>query len=97
AVAPAMLLGLAAAGVSLVFQPAAVVLSKLAAIPIRYLEWVADRLAGSPIPSVTSNGGWSVLLLGFALVVALTVWLRSGRRLPRGFVVAVVAAMPLFV
>jgi competence protein ComEC len=97
AVAPAMLLGLAAAGVSLVFQPAGVVLAKLAFLPIRYLEGVADHLASSPIPSVTSGGGWSELLLGFAIVVALAVWLRSGRRVPKALVLAVVAAMPLFV
>src|SRR5438034_6637118 len=97
AVAPAMVLGLAAAGVSLLFQPAGILLAKLAFLPIRYLEGVADHLASSPIPSITSEGGWSVLLLGFALVVALAVWLRSGRRVPRALVLAVVAAMPLFV
>jgi competence protein ComEC len=97
AVAPAMLLGLAAAGVSLLFQPAGVVLAKLAFVPIRYLEGVADHLASSPIPSITSEDGWSVLLLGFAIVVALAVWLRSGRRVPRALVLGVVAAMPLFV
>src|SRR5256885_8658716 len=70
AVAPAMLLGLAAAAVSLVFEPAGIVLAKLAEIPIRYLEWIADHLASSPIPSVTSAGGFSVLFLGFAIVVA---------------------------
>src|SRR5205085_1852029 len=82
AVAPAMLLGLAAAGTSLLCRPVALVLAKLALLPIRYLEWIADHLARSPIPSVTSTGGPGVLLLGFALVVGSTVWLRSGRRVP---------------
>jgi competence protein ComEC len=97
AVAPALLLGLAAAGASVVLEPVGILLAKLAFLPIRYLEGVADHLASSPIPSITSEGGWSVLLLGFAIVVALAVWLRSGRRVPRALVLGVVAAMPLFV
>jgi competence protein ComEC len=96
AVAPAMLLGLAAAGASVAFEPLGVVLAKLAEWPIRYLAGLANHLASAPFPTVTSPGGASVLVVGFAVVTALAVWLRSGRRIPRRAIVAGAALAPLF-
>jgi competence protein ComEC len=97
AVAPALLLGLAAAGVGLLFAPAGALLALLATVPIRYLEVLADQMASAPLPSVTSGGGLPVLLGGMAAVAALAWWLRSGRRLPRSFLVAGIFVLPLFV
>jgi competence protein ComEC len=97
AVPAAMLLGLAAAGMSIVFQPIGMVLAKLAEIPLRYLEGLANHLASAPFPSITSPGGAGILVAGFGLVGAITWWLRSGRPLPRRAVVAAVAVVPFFV
>jgi competence protein ComEC len=96
AVAPALLLGLAAAGASLVFEPLGIVLAWIALLPIRYLEAIADHLASAPFPTVTSPGGAAVLVIGFVAVIALTTWLRSGRRLPRTALAACVVLAPLF-
>jgi competence protein ComEC len=96
-VAPAMLLGLAAAGVSLPFHPAGAVLAAVTQVPLRYLQALADRLASAPIPSITSPGGIGVLVAGFAGTIALVLWLRSGRRVPRAAVVIAVGLAPLFV
>jgi competence protein ComEC len=97
AVAPALLLGLAAAGSALVIRPVGQVLAAVATIPIRYLEGLADRLASAPVPSVTSSGGAAVLAIGLALVLGLAWFLRSGRRLPRPALVAAAMVLPLFV
>jgi competence protein ComEC len=97
AVAPAMLLGLAAAGAGLVAPPLAQALAALASVPIRYLEGLADRLASAPVPSVTSGGGISVLVVGLLLVLGLAWFLRSGRRLARPALVAGAMVLPLFV
>ena len=97
AVAPALLLGLAAATVGLAFAPAAALVALLAVLPIRYLEALADRLASAPFPSVTSPGGLPVLVGGFLAVGGLAWWLRSGRPLPRRSIVAAVVVVPVFV
>jgi len=97
AVAPSMLLGLAAAGMALVARPVAQVLAALASVPLRYLEGLADRLASAPIPSLTSSGGAAVLVAGLLAVLALAWFLRSGRRLPRPALVAGAMVLPLFV
>ena len=65
--------------------------------PMRYLEWVADRLAKAPVGSITSRGGPAVLVVGGALVIALAVALRTGWRPPRPAVVIGVAVLPLLV
>jgi competence protein ComEC len=46
---------------------------------------------------VTSWSGAPVLAIGFALVLALAWWMRSGRRLPRPAALALLAALPLLV
>jgi competence protein ComEC len=51
AVSPALLLGIAAAGLGLVFMPVGRLVAFLALVPMRYLEVVADRLAKAPIAS----------------------------------------------
>ena len=66
AVSPALLLGLVAAAIGLVSVAAGHVLAALALIPMRYLEWVADRLAKAPVGHVTSGGGPAVLIIGVA-------------------------------
>ncbi len=48
AVSPALLLGLVAAAVGLVSVAVGHLISALALIPMRYLEWVGDRLAEGP-------------------------------------------------
>lgn len=95
-VAPALLLGLAAAGTGLVVEPLARLLASLALVPMRYLEAVADRLARAPMPWIT-GGGMATLLVGIALAIGLAWWLRSGRRLPRSALVAALGLAPLVV
>jgi len=96
AVAPALLLGLAAAAAGAVFPPAGFVLARLTEIPIRYLEVLADKLASAPVGSVTSGGGVVVLILGLGAVVAVAWWLRTGRRIPRPAVAVMAMAVPVF-
>jgi competence protein ComEC len=97
AVAPAMLVGLAAGAVGLVWHGAGVVLSGLARIPLEYLELLADRLARSPLPSITSPGRQILALVaGSGAVAAAGWWLRSGRPLPRRALLVVAVALPLF-
>src|SRR6266508_174542 len=83
AVSPAMLFGLAAGLGGLVWRPLGLLVGGLARLPLGYLEGAADRLARSPLPSITSPGGqiWA-LVLGLAAVVAAAWWLRSGKRVP---------------
>src|SRR5439155_24166912 len=97
AVAPALLLGLAAAGVSLVARPVGQLLAALASLPIRYLQGLADRLASAPVPSVTSGGGLAVLIIGLVAVAVLARVLRSGRKAPRSALVVGAMGLPLFV
>jgi competence protein ComEC len=96
AVAPAMLLGLAAGAVGLVWTSLGRVLALAAMAPMRYLETVADRTARAPVPWIT-GGGAATLVLGFALTIALAWWLRSHRRLPRAALAGVVALAPVVV
>ena len=94
AVAPALLLGLAAATIGIVVPAAGHLVSILALLPMRYLEIVADRLARSPIPWIT-GGGLPSLVLGLAAAVLIAWWLRSGRRLPRKAIVVGLGLLPL--
>lgn len=94
AVAPALLLGIAAAGAGLVASSAGRLLAAVALVPMRYLETVADRLARAPAPWIT-GGGAVTLVVGLAAAIALAWWLRTGRRMPRAVVVAGLGLAPL--
>jgi competence protein ComEC len=96
AVPPALLIGLAAATTGIVFEPVGRLLSLMAQVPMRYLEFVADRLARAPIPWIT-GGGIATLLIGLVAATAIAWWLRSGRRLPRKALVIGLALLPLMV
>ncbi len=94
AVAPAMLLGLGAAGTGLAWAPAGRALAAIAGLPLRYLEVVADHAARAPVPWIT-GGGAATLIGGVALAVGLAWWLRSGRRAPRAVIAGVLALAPV--
>jgi len=96
AVPPALLIGLAAATTGMVFEPLGRLLSLVAQVPLRYLEFVADRLARAPMPWIT-GGGIASLMLGLAGAIAIAWWLRSGRRLPRKALLFGLALLPLLV
>jgi len=96
AVGPGMVLGLVAAAVGIVSSAAGRAVALAAEIPLRYLEGLADRLARSPLPSVTSSGGSLLeLFLGIAGVAAAGWWLRSGRRIPRRGKAVVAGLLPV--
>jgi DNA internalization-related competence protein ComEC/Rec2 len=97
AVAPALGLGLVAAGAALVWEPLGALLGLAAQVPMRYLETIANVLGKAPVAHITSRGGPMVLFVGAALVVALAVALRRGWRPPRAATVTAVAVMPLLV
>ncbi len=97
AVAPALLLGIAAAGLGLVSHPLGAIVAMPASTLLRYLEWLADRSAKAPLPSITSGGGIGVLLVAGAVVVAVAWWIRSPRRLPRAVATGVLIAAPVLV
>jgi competence protein ComEC len=98
AVGVAMLLGLLAAGVGIVASELAAPIGLLARIPIGYLVLLADRMARSPLPSVTAPGGRPVeLAVGFGMVCVATWWIRSGRRVPRRVIVSATVALPVLV
>jgi competence protein ComEC len=96
AVAPALLLGLLAAGAGLLAESAGDAIAFVALLPMRYLIAVADGLARSPLPWIT-GGGALTLVLGLAIALGLTWWLRSGRRAPRTALVLCLALAPLAV
>jgi competence protein ComEC len=87
AVAPAMLLGLTAAGAGLVVPAVGRFVAALALVPMRYLEEVADQAARAPVPWITGRGTVT-LVVGLLVVVALAWWIRSGRRAPRSVLIA---------
>jgi competence protein ComEC len=95
AVSPALLLGLAAAGVGLAWQGLGRVLAGLAVVPMRYLELLADRTARAPIPWITGDGGVVALLVGLGVAVGVAWWIRSGRRVPRAALVVGIGILPL--
>jgi competence protein ComEC len=97
AVAPAMLLGLAAGAIGLAWHGLGALVASLARAPLSYLGWLADRLARSPLPSVTSPGRQVLaLLVGLLIVAAVGWWLRSRRRIPRWSLAAAAVIAPLF-
>jgi competence protein ComEC len=97
AVSPALLLGIAASVLGLVWLPLGKLVSLLALVPMRYLRAVASILAKAPVAWITTGGGPLVLVVGAAVFIAVAVWLRSGWRLPRPASVCLVAALPLLV
>jgi competence protein ComEC len=97
AVSPALLLGIAAAGVGLVALPLARPLAALAVLPMRYLELVADRLAKAPVAAITSWAGLPVLVAGAALVIGLAWWLRSGHGVPRRVAALALGVLPVVI
>jgi competence protein ComEC len=97
AVAPAMLLGLAAGMTGLVWHVPAALMAGLARSPLEYLGLLADRLARSPLPSITSpEGRILVLAVGTGVVASVGWWLRSGRPIPRRALVVAGVVLPLF-
>src|SRR5262249_38217023 len=80
---PALLLGIAASVLGLVWLPLGKLVSLLALVPMRYLRAVASMLAKAPVAWITTGGGPIVLVAGAAVFVAVAVWLRSGWKLPR--------------
>jgi len=97
AVSPALLLGIAASMLGLLWMPLGRFVAGFALLPMRYLEWVADHLAKAPVGSITTKGGPEVLVVGGAVAVALATALRTGWRPPRPAVVIGVAVLPLLV
>ena len=103
AVAPIMWLGTIAGALGQVSPALAAPSAALAALPLGYLTWLAERLAGLPFADVAvpSPGPIGVLAIyGFATAAALA-WRRlpaSGRRRARGVLAAgAVAAAAAFV
>ncbi|CAN5192460.1 ComEC/Rec2 family competence protein [soil metagenome] len=105
AVGAAMLLGLGAATLGLLIGPLGLLIVPLgiavaaaARLPLAYLITLADRLARSPFPSVTSPGGSLFeLAFGLAAVGALAWWIRSRPRFPRAAGLLAGLILPLFV
>jgi len=97
AVSPALLLGIAASVLGLVWLPLGKLVSLLALVPMRYLRFVASLLAKAPVAWITTGGGPSVLLVGAAVFVVVAWWVRSGKRFPRPGMVCAIAALPLVV
>jgi competence protein ComEC len=97
AVSPALLLGIAASLLGLIWLPLGHAVAFVARLPMRYLEIVASTLAKAPIAWVTSDGGPWVLLVGTVLFAGVAVWLRSGWRPSRRLVTLALALMPLVV
>ena len=97
AVSPALLLGIAASALGLVWLPVGHALAVIAEVPMRYLEVVASMLAKAPVAWITTNGGPWVLIGGAAVFVAVAAWIHSGRRLPRRAVIGSVALAPILV
>jgi competence protein ComEC len=97
AVAPAMLLGLAASATALAVPALGGGLAVLARVPIRYLEVLAHELARSPLPSITTPAGRvAELAAGMGAVAIAAWWIRSGMVLPRRAVVALAVSLPVF-
>ena len=98
AVGPGMLFGLAAGAVGLVSRPLGQAIGVLSVAPLRYLETLADRLARSPFPSITSpTGRLGLFALGVVVVGAIGWWLRRGRKPSRRAIVVALLILPLFV
>lgn len=80
AIGPAMLLGLVACALWLVWPAGGQALAGLADLPLRYLTSVADTMATAPLPSITSGGSAGAFLLGMAVLAWLAFRVARGRR-----------------
>jgi competence protein ComEC len=79
AVPLALSAGLLASGAALVWEPLGAAFGKVAVLPLGYLAGLSDRLARSPLPSLSTRG--LLLPLLAAALGVLAVWrLRRGRR-----------------
>ena len=96
-VAPSLLLGLVAAAVGIVSEPFGHLVGLGAQVPMRALQLIANIAGRAPVAHVTSRGGPFVLLVGAAIVVALTVAVRTGWKPPRRALIAGIACLPLLV
>jgi competence protein ComEC len=96
-VAPSLLLGLVAAGLGIVSEPLGHLAGLGAQVPMRALELIANVAGRAPVAHITSRGGPVVLAVGSALVVALTVALRTGWRPSRRAIVVGALGVPLLV
>jgi len=96
-VAPALLLGVLASALGLVWLPLGLAIGALARLPMRGLELIADRLGKAPVGYLTADGGPVVLIVGTIVVIGLIVWIRTRWRPPRAATVVAVAALPLLV
>jgi competence protein ComEC len=97
AVAPALVIGLVAAGVGVAWSPLGSLVAVVAQLPMRYLEFVANVLARAPVAHITSHGGLVVLVVGASIVAGLAFALRAGWRPPRRVVVVALVALPVVV
>ncbi len=97
AVSPALLLGIAASALGLVWLPLGHAVALLAGVPMRYLEVVASTLAKAPVAWVTSGGGPLVLVVGTGVFVGAAWWMRTGWHPSRRLVVFAVALAPFLV
>jgi competence protein ComEC len=96
-VAPSLLLGAVAAGTGLVSFPLGRILGAVAALPMRWLELVADHLGKAPVGYLSAEGGPLVLVGGTAVVAVLVVWIRTGWKPPRVASAVTIAVLPFFV
>ena len=96
-VSPSLLFGAVAAGAGLLWAPLGSALATVALVPMRVLEFVADHLGKAPVGYLTADGGAVVLIGGTAVVVAITVWIRTGWRPPRVATVMSLACLPAFI
>jgi competence protein ComEC len=92
AVAPALVLGVAASAAGVVWAPAGRAMGFLAEVPIRYLIEVADRTARFTLPTITSEGLLIPVLAALA-VVALARFAGRGRAIRVVALVGVVGAV----
>lgn len=97
AVGLGMLLGLAAAAIGLVSHAGGLFVAWVARAPLDYLLGVANHLARSPLPAITSPGGQGVALVaGLGAVALAAAWLHDGIRVPTRAAVAAAMVVPLF-
>jgi competence protein ComEC len=97
AVPIALALGLAAAGVAIVWPWLGGAVGMGAALPLGYLAGVADHLARAPFPTLTASGILIPLLVALAVLVASwRVRSRNPRRRRRWLAAAMLAAILLW-
>jgi competence protein ComEC len=96
-VAPSLLLGLLAAAGGMVWLPLGKAAGFAALVPMRVLQLIANVGARAPIAHVTSRGGIAVLVIGGAVVITITLAVRTGWRPTQRARVLALAALPFVV